>query len=174
MIMRDKVTGRSRGFAFINFETIDDVDSALSKTTHVIDGRQVEAKRAVPKSEIQARTKKIFVGGVPQAVSDDAFKSHFAKFGEIAESQIMKDRTTGKSRGFGFVTYVSEDSVDRVFQSGAFEIGGKKVRYFHLFLRLWAMRMSSRPTGFFLLFPAGTTLRFPSFRDQPQRALLGA
>ena len=127
-IMRDKVTGRSRGFAFVQFADIDSLDRALANPTHAIDGRQVEAKRAVPKSEIQARTKKIFVGGVPQTVSDEAFLGFFSKYGEVAESQILKDRATGKSRGFGFITFVSDESVDKVFASGPVEIGGRKVR----------------------------------------------
>lgn len=39
---------------------------------------------------------------------------HFEKYGKVVECQIMKDRENGKPRGFGFVTFESEDSVEKV------------------------------------------------------------
>jgi RNA recognition motif. (a.k.a. RRM, RBD, or RNP domain) len=57
-----------------------------------------------------------------------ALKSYFSKFGDIAEVQIMQDHMSGRSRGFGFVTFEEDSSADRVFEEGTMhEIGGKKV-----------------------------------------------
>jgi len=40
------------------------------------------------------------------SVTDPEFKEFFSKFGELREAVVMFDRDTGRSRGFGFVTYV--------------------------------------------------------------------
>lgn len=59
-------------------------------------------------------SKKIFVGGVALNVDDAPFRSYFEVFGRVVEAQIIRDRTTGRSRGFGFVTFHEESAVDAV------------------------------------------------------------
>lgn len=41
---------------------------------------------------------------------------HFEKYGEITDSVVMRDRKTGKPRGFGFITYADPSVVDRVIE----------------------------------------------------------
>ena len=48
---------------------------------------------------------KVFVGGLPWAVDDEGLRDAFASFGEVVEAVVVKDRETGRSRGFGFVTF---------------------------------------------------------------------
>jgi cold-inducible RNA-binding protein len=52
--------------------------------------------------------KKLFVGGLSWDTTGDGLREAFAPHGEITESKIITDRDTGRSRGFGFVTF-SED-----------------------------------------------------------------
>ncbi|XP_054785787.1 glycine-rich RNA-binding protein 2-like [Prosopis cineraria] len=52
-----------------------------------------------------------FVGGLAWATDNDALGKAFAPFGDIIESKIVNDRETGRSRGFGFVTFSSEQSM---------------------------------------------------------------
>eukprot|EP00331_Platyophrya_macrostoma_P005932 CAMPEP_0176424420 /NCGR_PEP_ID=MMETSP0127-20121128/10828_1 /TAXON_ID=938130 /ORGANISM="Platyophrya macrostoma, Strain WH" /LENGTH=409 /DNA_ID=CAMNT_0017805477 /DNA_START=247 /DNA_END=1476 /DNA_ORIENTATION=- len=88
--------------------------------THVIDGKELDCKRAVPrdqrsessKDETSFRTKKLFVGGLTQTTTEESFKEYFEQFGKIEDWVIMVDKATGKSRGFGFITFESEDSVE--------------------------------------------------------------
>ena len=54
--------------------------------------------------------KKLFVGGLPWSVDDHALRSAFEGFGEIEEAKVITDRETGRSRGFGFVTFVEDDA----------------------------------------------------------------
>lgn len=54
---------------------------------------------------------------------------YFSTFGSIVEHQIMVDHKTGRSRGFGFVTFENEDALDKVFSEGKIhELGGKQVK----------------------------------------------
>ncbi|KAE9453402.1 hypothetical protein C3L33_14700, partial [Rhododendron williamsianum] len=131
VIMVDKLTGRSRGFGFVTFADPAVADRVLEQE-HVIDGRAVEVKRTVPREEMQGqgaqRTRKIFVGGIPTFFTEDELKEYFSSYGSVAEHQIMIDRDTGRSRGFGFVTFESEDTVERIFSDGkTHELGGKQV-----------------------------------------------
>lgn len=48
---------------------------------------------------------KVFVGGIGQATVEKTIRSHFQRYGEILESSIVTHRKSGKSRGFGFITY---------------------------------------------------------------------
>lgn len=134
VIMMDKITGRPRGFGFVTFANPADADKVLEQD-HVIDGRPVEVKRTVPRDEGQggsrggvSRTKKIFVGGIPLTLTEDEMREYFSNYGEIVELQIMLDHVTGRSRGFGFVTFDSEEAVDKIFVDGQLhELGGKQV-----------------------------------------------
>ena len=49
---------------------------------------------------------KIFVGGLPYHTTDDTLKLFFQKFGNIEEAVVITDRSTGKSRGYGFVSVI--------------------------------------------------------------------
>merc|ERR1719409_1379838 len=53
--------------------------------------------------------KKLFVGGVPKVVTDEQFKEYFSGFGEVEDCILMKDKFSGTSRGFGFVTYADKE-----------------------------------------------------------------
>jgi hypothetical protein len=65
----------------------------------------------------------------------DKLKEHFSSYGKVVEHQIMLDHSTGRSRGFGFVTFESEDAVERVMSEGRMQdLGGKQVTLFLLIL----------------------------------------
>lgn len=89
-----------------------------------IDGKKVDCKLAVPREQNANaettdtfRTKKIFVGGLPPDVTQEVFIQFFGQFGPIEDSIVMFDRETGRPRGFGFITFVSEDSVEKVIEN---------------------------------------------------------
>ncbi|CAJ2679270.1 unnamed protein product [Trifolium pratense] len=52
-----------------------------------------------------------FVGGLAWATDSDALEKAFSSYGEIIDSKIINDRETGRSRGFGFVTFADEKSM---------------------------------------------------------------
>lgn len=141
VIMKDRTTGRARGFGFVAFADPSVADRVLLEK-HTIDGRVVEAKKAVPREEQHnfarsnnagpvsgglTRTKKIFVGGLPSTLSEEEFKNYFAQFGDITDVVVMYDHNTQRPRGFGFITFDSEDSVEKVVQKSYHELHDKMV-----------------------------------------------
>ncbi|KAL0321077.1 UNVERIFIED_CONTAM: Heterogeneous nuclear ribonucleoprotein 1 [Sesamum radiatum] len=141
VIMRDRTTGRARGFGFIVFANAS-VAEKVVRERHIIDGRTVEAKKAVPRDDHQnfnrnngsiqgspslARTKKIFVGGLASTVTESDFKRYFDQFGTITDVVVMYDHNTQRPRGFGFITYDSEEAVDKVLVKTFHELNGKMV-----------------------------------------------
>ncbi len=61
---------------------------------------------------------------------DLVFRSFFAQFGEIEDAVIVKDRTTGLSRGFGFVVYRSVEAAQAVMaRSSTLELDGRLVHF---------------------------------------------
>jgi hypothetical protein len=61
---------------------------------------------------------KIFVGGLPYHTTDASLRKYFEVFGDIEEAVVITDRQTGKSRGYGFVSYVEE----------GLRVGGEQLR----------------------------------------------
>jgi RNA recognition motif-containing protein len=49
---------------------------------------------------------KIFVGGLPYHTTDETLRKFFERFGDIEEAVVITDRATGKSRGYGFVSFL--------------------------------------------------------------------
>lgn len=120
VIMKDRKSGLPRGFGFVTYADSSVVDRVIQEN-HIINGKQVEIKRTIPKGAIGSKdfkTKKIFVGGIPTSVAEDEFKDFFSKYGEVKEHMIMRDHATSRSRGFGFVTFETEEAVDDLLSKG--------------------------------------------------------
>ncbi|KAH9613196.1 hypothetical protein KSS87_010573 [Heliosperma pusillum] len=130
VIMKDRLSGRPRGFGFITYEDPSVVDIVI-KEDHIINDKQVEIKRTIPKGAAQTndfKTKKIFVGGIPTALTGDELKDFFSKFGNVVEHEIILDHATKRSRGFGFVVFDNERVVDEVLSDGnMIDLNGTRV-----------------------------------------------
>ena len=60
---------------------------------------------------------KIFIGGLPTGLTSDQLRAAFLRFGDIKESQVLANRDTGRSRGFGFVVFADVASVKRTIDA---------------------------------------------------------
>lgn len=71
---------------------------------------------------------KLFVGGLPFSTSDDELAEAFASFGTVASAKVITDRDTGRSKGFGFVEFESDDE-GKAAEAGmnGKELGGRTV-----------------------------------------------
>ncbi len=82
---------------------------------------QGAGKQALPNGLGQGRSKKIFVGGLAPSVDEAAFRRHFERFGSVEDAVVMYDHDNRRPRGFGFVTFCDEQSIDGVFSSGSMQ-----------------------------------------------------
>jgi len=144
IIMLDNVTGRSRGFGFVTFldqMCVDDVLAHSSK--HSINGKVVDAKKAVPKGPNQSTILKamgvisnradrnpdckVFVGGVAQGTTETDLANYFKIFGKVLEVKIPKDQNTQRARGFSFVLFDNAESVIEATKERYHTINNKTV-----------------------------------------------
>jgi RNA recognition motif-containing protein len=123
-IMRDKVSKGSRGFGFVLFKSAADAAEVRMLANLVLDNRSIEIKPAISKASMNLpgfnRTKKLFIGGLHNDTTEADLEEFFGPYGRMKECVIQ--RTAGKrSRGFGFIMFCEEQSVDLVesfIQSG--------------------------------------------------------
>lgn len=78
-------------------------------------------------NEVSHDPGKMFIGGLSWQTTPEGLREYFGKFGDITEVMVMKDPTTRRSRGFGFVTFADPSSVDKVLATGPHELDGKKI-----------------------------------------------
>lgn len=72
--------------------------------------------------------KRLFVGNLPWTFTNDSLKELFSKYGEVTEAQVIMDRATSRSRGFGFVTFADEESAKKATEGlNGKEIEGRKL-----------------------------------------------
>ena len=73
--------------------------------------------------------KKLFVGGLSWDTTDDGLRQAFAVHGEITEAKVITDRDTGRSRGFGFVTFAQdEDGKTAIAKADGMNLDGKALK----------------------------------------------
>jgi len=131
VVMKDTTTRRSRGFGFVTFARLEDVDAAMNARPHNIDGKVVDPKRAVPreasqKNEANISTKRLYVSGVREDHNEQMFEEYFGKYGQIEKVEIIKDKNTGKCRGFAFITFNDYDPVDKCCLERQHMVGGHR------------------------------------------------
>ncbi|XP_061753042.1 RNA-binding protein Musashi homolog 2b isoform X2 [Nerophis ophidion] len=130
MVMRDPTTKRSRGFGFVTFTDAASVDKVLAQQHHELDSKTIDPKVAFPRRaqpKMVTRTKKIFVGGLSANTVVEDVKQYFEQFGKVDDAMLMFDKTTNRHRGFGFITFESEDIVEKVCDIHFHEINNKMV-----------------------------------------------
>jgi len=72
--------------------------------------------------------KNLFIGSLAYSTTDESLAEFFAQIGEVESAKVMTDRDTGRSRGFGFVTFVNEeDNQKAVEQLDGKELDGRAI-----------------------------------------------
>ena len=74
-------------------------------------------------------SKKLFVGGLSWNTDENGLREAFASFGDVTEAKVITDRDTGRSRGFGFVSYGDEShAAEAAEQMNGAELDGRSIR----------------------------------------------
>ncbi|KAL8229189.1 hypothetical protein R6Q57_014089 [Mikania cordata] len=72
---------------------------------------------------------KLFVGGLAYATDEMGLREAFQQYGEVIEARVITDRDSGRSRGFGFVSYTSADAANSALQDmDGKELHGRRIR----------------------------------------------
>ncbi|XP_069159140.1 heterogeneous nuclear ribonucleoprotein 27C isoform X4 [Procambarus clarkii] len=130
VVMKNSETGRSRGFGFVTFADPNKVDSVLKNGPHELDGRTIDPKacnpRSMQKQKRNGNWPKVFLGGLPSNLTETDLRNFFSRFGGVMEVVIMFDQEKKKSRGFGFLSFETEEAVDRAVAEHFVNINGKQ------------------------------------------------
>lgn len=71
---------------------------------------------------------KVFVGGLPFSTTDDELRELFAAHGTVASAVVVRDRDTGRSKGFGFVEFENDDEGKAAQNAlNGSEVGGRTI-----------------------------------------------
>ncbi|KAK8394745.1 hypothetical protein O3P69_005910 [Scylla paramamosain] len=131
VVMKNNETGRSRGFGFVTFADPNKVDAVLKNGPHELDGRTIDPKacnpRSMQKQKRNGNWPKVFLGGLPSNLTETDLRNFFSRFGGVMEVVIMFDQEKKKSRGFGFLSFETEEAVDRAVAEHFVNINGKQV-----------------------------------------------
>ncbi|KAL2134332.1 hypothetical protein VTI74DRAFT_461 [Chaetomium olivicolor] len=72
---------------------------------------------------------KLFIGGLAWHTEEETLRQKFEEFGVVEEAVVVKDRDTGRSRGFGFVRYTNEDDAQKAIAAmNNVEFDGRQIR----------------------------------------------
>ena len=72
---------------------------------------------------------KLFVGGLSWGTTDKELREAFEAYGTVAEAKVIKERDSGRSRGFGFVTFENEDDANAAVEAmNDTELDGRNIR----------------------------------------------
>jgi len=114
----DHFTGRSRGFAFVEFTNGDACREALKQKDREIKGKKCEVKPAKSREN-----KKIFIGGLPSDYSEPELRSHFEQYGRVDEIEWPFDKFQSKKKNFAFVVFEDEEAAARAAASSKQRFG---------------------------------------------------
>ena len=136
VVMKFPDTKRSRGFGFVTFKDPENLEDCFNSEPHSVDGTTVEIKRATPREDGGGRggrsgagggrgrdddeeldpeaqlMRKLFIGGLNYSTTDSEMREYFEQFGQLEDCVVMKFSDSGRSRGFGFVTFATSSQLD--------------------------------------------------------------
>ncbi|KAJ4793562.1 31-kDa RNA binding protein [Rhynchospora pubera] len=147
-VIYDKITGRSRGFGFVTMSTAKEVASAVEQFNgYMLDGRELRVRSGPPPPRDESTPSRgfrggarsdgarfdegyrVYVGNLSWGVDNSALESLFSEQGKVLDAKVIYDRETGRSRGFGFVTYGTAQEVqDAVSSLDGADLDGRTIR----------------------------------------------
>ena len=71
---------------------------------------------------------KIYVGNLPYSATEDELDGIFSENGQVLNINIIKDRETGRSKGFAFIEFSSDEQVQQALKMDGFKMGGRPLK----------------------------------------------
>lgn len=141
-VQMDRNTGKSRGFGFVEFSTVEGADAAVALNGQKeIDGREVNIDKTSPRAPNPEKRAKafgdtpsepsstLFVGNISFDTTEDGLWEIFAEYGEVKSVRLPTDRETQRPKGFGYVEFSDIETAKKAFDGvQGKDIGGRNIR----------------------------------------------
>merc|ERR1719211_617958 len=115
-LIRDKVTGQSLGYGFVNYHRIEDASKAIQTLNGLrLQNKTIKVSYARPSSEA-IKGANLYVSGLPKHMAQPDLERMFACSGAIITSRILCDNITGLSKGVGFIRFDQRIEAERAIQ----------------------------------------------------------
>ena len=76
-------------------------------------------------SSVESNSEQIYIGNLPYRVNERDLREYFAGYGRIKSIRVVKDRNTGRSKGYGFITYASANEAKKALVEHGREMDGR-------------------------------------------------
>jgi len=107
-LIRDKVTGQSLGYGFVNYHRIEDASKAIQTLNGLrLQNKTIKVSYARPSSEA-IKGANLYVSGLPKHMAQPDLERLFSSCGNIITSRILCDNITGVNKGDGCVPGLSK------------------------------------------------------------------
>ncbi|KAK4482496.1 hypothetical protein RD792_009654 [Penstemon davidsonii] len=133
-VLYDRDTGRSRGFAFVTMSSVEECQAVIQN----LDGREYGgrslrvnfANKPKPKDPLYPETEyKLFVGNLSWSLTSETLTQAFQEYGNVVGARVLYDGETGKSRGYGFVSYQTKAEMETALEAlNGVELEGRALR----------------------------------------------
>uniref|UniRef100_A0A0D9X1U6 RRM domain-containing protein n=1 Tax=Leersia perrieri TaxID=77586 RepID=A0A0D9X1U6_9ORYZ len=142
-VVYDRQTGRSRGFGFVTMSTTEEASAAVEQFNgYTFQGRPLRVNSGPPpaRDEFAPRaprgggnsfdsSNKLYVGNLAWGVDNSTLENLFSEQGNVLDAKVIYDRESGRSRGFGFVTYGSAEEVNNAISNlDGVDLDGRQIR----------------------------------------------
>ncbi|KAF1954776.1 splicing factor, CC1-like protein [Byssothecium circinans] len=149
-IVKDRVTGRSKGVGYVEFKDVESVAKALELTGQKLKGVPIIAQLTEAEKNRASRVAagengatgnnsnnngapfhRLYIGNVHFSVSEEDLKGIFDPFGEIEQVTLQRDDVhgTNRSKGYGFVQFVDPNAAKEALKEmNGFELAGRNIR----------------------------------------------
>jgi len=115
-LIRDKVTGQSLGYGFVNYHRQEDASKAIQTLNGLrLQNKTIKVSYARPSSEA-IKGANLYVSGLPKHMAQPDLERLFSSCGNIITSRILCDNITGLSKGVGFIRFDQRIEAERAIQ----------------------------------------------------------
>ncbi|PUZ73071.1 hypothetical protein GQ55_2G445300 [Panicum hallii var. hallii] len=145
-VVYDRMTGRSRGFGFVTMSTAEEAGAAVEQFNgYTFQGRPLRVNSGPPPPRDDSAPRalrggggggsfadsanKVYVGNLAWGVDNSTLENLFSEQGQVLDAKVIYDRESGRSRGFGFVTYGSSEEVNNAISNlDGIDLDGRQIR----------------------------------------------
>ncbi|XP_068171851.1 RNA-binding protein 39-like [Antennarius striatus] len=146
-MISDRNSRRSKGIAYIEFVEASSVPLAIGLTGQrllgvpiIVQASQAEKNRAAAAAaaanNLQRGTSgpmRLYIGSLHFNITEEMLRGIFEPFGRIESIQLMMDSETGRSKGYGFITFAEAESAKKALeQLNGFELAGRPMKVGHV------------------------------------------